>query len=63
MAAACAPGVAATAAAPDPAPAKMTGEDVPQVPTRKRPVEVVPPKPDTPVFEPPVGLDELSPKP
>lgn len=63
VAAASAPGVAAIAVVPDPAPAKMTGADVPQVPTTNEPVDVLPPNPDTPAFGAEGVFDADSPNP
>ena len=66
VAAANAPGVAATAPVPDAGgvlPAYNTAGLVAQVWMTNLPVAVVPPVPDTPPAEPSAGLEELSPKP
>ena len=66
VAAANAPGVAATAPVPDAGgalPAYNTAGLVAQVCMTNLPVAVVPPVPETPPAEPPAGLEELNPKP
>ena len=66
VAAACAPGVAATAPVPDAggdAPANSTAGLVAQVWMTNWPVAVVPPVPETPPADPPTGFEEVSPNP
>lgn len=66
VAAASAPGVAATAPVPDgggDAPANSTAGLVAQVWMTNWPVAVVPPVPETPPADPPTGFEEVSPKP